>query len=318
MSELHTKLGRLLQLERQRQEIDLNDLSDELKISIHNLEAIESGDVAGLPSDLYFNLFAKSYAERLGIDYTRTVEAITMDLKESPAGSDEAAEAATDSAADGEVNAADQAEVAAAEAGSAFGKRVIAMVVAAIVVLAAFLVVYEVFLKSPAMEGERTTASDNAPGSASEDDSPGSVAAAYTRYEWNVPAYEKPTGLTLTLTARDESWATVVADGDTVVYRNLVPWREYQLEAKYRFLVSVGIPSRVETKLNGQVVNLRDPETGRISRSEINQTNAASILTRPIAAPEAVRPPMRRQDAVRTQEADSTGASPEQRTPDSL
>ena len=83
MTGLYVKIGKLLQMERTRQDVKLDDLAAELKISLANLEAIENGDSTSLPSALYFKLFAKSYAEALGIDYEATVEAIEQDMTSS-------------------------------------------------------------------------------------------------------------------------------------------------------------------------------------------------------------------------------------------
>ena len=83
MSEINVKLGELIKLERERRNINPEDFSTQLKISIANLESIESGDAKQLPSDLYFNLFAKSCCEALGIDFVRTTDAIKMELAET-------------------------------------------------------------------------------------------------------------------------------------------------------------------------------------------------------------------------------------------
>ncbi len=83
MSEVNKKLGILLKKERERQNIKIDDLSERLKISVSNLQSIEAGTTDGLPSDLYFSLFAKSYAESLGIDHSRTIEAIKLDCEET-------------------------------------------------------------------------------------------------------------------------------------------------------------------------------------------------------------------------------------------
>jgi len=60
MSELENKLGALLKLERERLQIDLTELSEELRITEANLINIEKGEVEKLPSKIYFGLFAKS------------------------------------------------------------------------------------------------------------------------------------------------------------------------------------------------------------------------------------------------------------------
>jgi len=80
MGELETKLGDLLKLERERLGKQLDDLSEALRIPEESLRAVEQGDVDSLPSTIYFGLFAKSYAESLGIDYGATVDAIKADL----------------------------------------------------------------------------------------------------------------------------------------------------------------------------------------------------------------------------------------------
>ena len=56
--------------------MSLEDLAVELKIPLASLESVESGDITTLPSEIYYSLFARSYAEALGIDYPRTIEAI--------------------------------------------------------------------------------------------------------------------------------------------------------------------------------------------------------------------------------------------------
>ena len=89
MNELYTKFGELLRLERERQNLKIEDLASDLKISEGNLEALESGNRDDLPSETYFGLFAKSYAEALGIDYSRTMEALREELGVSLEGNGE-------------------------------------------------------------------------------------------------------------------------------------------------------------------------------------------------------------------------------------
>jgi hypothetical protein len=108
--------------------------------------------------------------------------------------------------------------------------------------------------------------------------------AEFTAYEWDVPEYEPPSPLRLKLQAREESWATVIADGDTAVFQTLRPWREYEAEADYRLFVSVAQPSVVEVTLNDKTIDLRDPQSRRISRVEINQANVSDFFNAPESA----------------------------------
>ncbi|KAA3632490.1 MAG: hypothetical protein DWP97_10845, partial [Calditrichaeota bacterium] len=74
MSELQKQLGALLKSERERQEILIGDIAEKLKIAEANLAAIENGDISSLPSEIYFSLFSKTYAEALGIDYATVMD----------------------------------------------------------------------------------------------------------------------------------------------------------------------------------------------------------------------------------------------------
>ncbi len=281
MNELYAKLGKLLQLERQRQHIDFADLSDELKISVSNLKAIEAGEADALPSDLYFNLFAKSYAEYLGIDYTRTIEAIQMDIEES---ADE-----VESETDKEMGAAAPEDEGHPESvpdkhdtvsGVLLGKRVLILTAAIIALLLIFLGGYALLVDHPAAPGDESQPSNEMTATKQVVSQTGGAAFDFADYNWSVPQLEKPPDLILTLIARQESWAAVLADGDTVIFRNLIPWKRYIVEAKYHLAVSVGIPSQVEITINGQKVDLTDPESGRISGVEINQANVDIFLSR--------------------------------------
>ena len=95
MDEIRAKLGELLILERKRRNLDPEDLAKELKIPQDSLEAVEQGDVDRLPSKLYYELFAKAYCEAVGIDYQRTLEAISEEfgeLVDRPTGKPQAGE----------------------------------------------------------------------------------------------------------------------------------------------------------------------------------------------------------------------------------
>ncbi|UCC43309.1 MAG: DUF4115 domain-containing protein [Candidatus Zixiibacteriota bacterium] len=274
MSELHIKLGKLLQLERQRRGLALEDIAEELKITATNLEAIESGDADALPSELYFGLFAKTYAERLGIDYSRTTDAIMADLdtqEEEPAPTSRPTEIGEEAATAPEAVETEQSPSLAL-----FSRKLVVLVASIVGLFIIAVVVWEIFIDQERAVHPGDAGTEQVRAVADPESESSSPAVA--DYDWNVPEYPPPDKIQLTLVAREESWATIVADGDTVIYRSLIPWREYVAEADYRFRVSIGIPSRVETKLNGQLVNLRNPATRRISRVEINQINLSSFL----------------------------------------
>jgi len=279
MGDLHTKLGELLGIERKRRNLDLKDIAEELNITVGNLEALESGSVDALPTELYFKLFAKTYCEHLGIDYSRTIEAINDEIPES-AGNGRTQSENGRSTPDHHQKSAPRGKEGKSNwvLQWSSARRLVAVVAGAVVLLLVVIGVSNLFWNDTETSSGETT-SDVPTATISSGETQTSTSTDYPDFDWNVAEAAEPDRLTLKLTAREESWATVLADGDTVIYRNLVPWREYNVEAKYRILVSIGIPSVVETILNGKRVNLVDSGTKRVSRLEINQTNVVSLLS---------------------------------------
>ena len=286
MNELQKKLGELLEIERERRGVALADLSNELKISEDNLASIEAGNVSALPSELYYNLFAKSYAEYLGIDYSKTIEAIREEIGES-------LEPVDDTDRDSNGYEIDRSGLGDAETESAesdkqdvsFSRRAIIL---AAIIMGAFVVLLVGYKLLFRVDTSTIANDSDEPGvifstESMTEKSPSST--AFASYVWAAPERVDPDSLRLTLTAHEESWATVLADGDTAIYQNLTPWREYEVGAKYRLVVSVGIPRVTETKLNGEPVYLASPQTGRISRVEINQTNRDRFSSPPPRRP---------------------------------
>lgn len=274
--EVNKKFGELLKAERERQGINLEDLAEKLKIVASNLKAIEDGDASALPSELYFNLFSKTYSESLGIDYVRTIDAIKDDLNNKP----EIPEKAGDK--NNEKKTKDKEDTEGESSEKDYLKKGAYLIGGLVVILIVFLLLNKFVFSN----GEKVTTENNADSqSVQETKKADELNSTYANYDWNTPEYKQPGKLTLILTPREESWSTVVADGDTVIYRTLVPGRVYRAEADYRLLVSVGIPSVVKTTLNGKEVNLRDPETRRISRVLINQMNLDKFLNPPPPPP---------------------------------
>lgn len=260
-NEIQLKLGQLLKLERERQKINLADLAESLKIKEAHLESIERGAIDELPADLYFSLFAKSYAEAIGVDYQATIQAIEEDVGAAGPNQFERRE-------EGEAEEADESDEQQVKYG--FRKKLIWMFGGIIGVFVVFLVLMNWLFDAPeTADGE--TGEGGGPAAAL---SPhGFTEAELANYNFDTPPADKPEPLTLTIQASEETWTTAYADGDTAIFRSLVPGREYAVTADHRIIISIAHPSRVTTKLNGQDVFLRDPDSRRISRVLIDQVN---------------------------------------------
>jgi cytoskeleton protein RodZ len=76
-------IGEQLRLAREERGIPLREISDQTRISVHYLEAIESNDYKRLPGGIFNRSFVKAYARYVGYDEKEAVEAYTRHMRDS-------------------------------------------------------------------------------------------------------------------------------------------------------------------------------------------------------------------------------------------
>ena len=281
MGEVQKKLGYALRVERERRGLSLEDLSQQLKISESNLVAIEDGNPSALPGELYFKMFARSYAEALGIDYERTIEAIREELGQSPDGTnnhtlENGAEAEPAPAAEIKAPTIEIPTETPRKSGLRSGiKSYLLLGIMAIVVIGLAFVLFGPRSGKFGFFRLGEANSQQALGDSTDDGSE-SDAGAYRV----VAGSKESATLTLEMVARDRTWATVIADGDTALHYNLKPWREYVVGAQEKLLVSVVSPLSVDMKLNGIAVDFSDPEKGTVQNVEVTNDNMSLFIKR--------------------------------------
>jgi len=75
-------IGEQLRLAREGRGIPLREISDQTRISIHYLEAIEMNDYKRLPGGIFNRSFVKAYARYVGYDEKEAVEGYTRYMRE--------------------------------------------------------------------------------------------------------------------------------------------------------------------------------------------------------------------------------------------
>ena len=264
MGLVEQKMGELLRLERERRQLSLVEISSDLKIPQENLEGIEKGDLSLLPTPVYYGLFARSYSPALGIDYNRTLEAI----KEEVSQEQRRADRSRVSVKTEEVQVAPRIRDSTLRLDTPIRKLIGAAAILVLIFLT-YMVIDALFLSDGL---KRNGASEMLKGVDAE------RLNALAGFNWDVPGYKTPAEIKIDLKPKSESWSTVMADGDTVIFRRLIPGREYTATAKFRLVVSIGVPEAVDVEINGRLVDLRDPINQRISRVEVNQANLGTFL----------------------------------------
>ena len=268
-------------------------MAQDLKIAEGHLLAIEAGDVGGVPSELYFKLFARSYSDALGLDYQKVIELIREEMHEPANGT---SDSETDRPASPRPSRSSKAE-------SKQEGRGIFWIIAGVAVLILAAVSWLIFSKQDALrlgghENESVEVVD------SEETEDNTVALS--------SANRENMALSLDLVARDRTWALVIADGDTTLQTNLKPWREYYVGARESLIVSIGSPLAVEMTLNGTRANMTDPEDGSVSSVVITPENVSMFMQR------ALEDSLRAMDSLRDSiSQDSTGGIKKDTTKDS-
>ena len=82
-------IGEQLRLAREGRGIPLREISDQTRISIHYLEAIETNDYKRLPGGIFNRSFVKAYARYVGFDEKEAVDGYTRYMRELGDTSDE-------------------------------------------------------------------------------------------------------------------------------------------------------------------------------------------------------------------------------------
>lgn len=75
-------IGEQLRLAREARGIALREISDQTRISIHYLEAIETNDYRHLPGGIFNRSFVKAYARYVGFDEKQAVEGYTRHMRD--------------------------------------------------------------------------------------------------------------------------------------------------------------------------------------------------------------------------------------------
>lgn len=75
-------IGEKLRLEREAHGIALRDISEQTRISMRYLEAIETDDYRRLPGGIFNRSFIRAYAKFIGFDEHEAIEEYTRTLRE--------------------------------------------------------------------------------------------------------------------------------------------------------------------------------------------------------------------------------------------
>jgi cytoskeletal protein RodZ len=85
-----TTIGEKLRLAREESGISLRDISEQTRISMRYLEAIETDDYKRLPGGIFNKSFIKAYARHIGFDEAEAMESYLATLRQKGESTEEA------------------------------------------------------------------------------------------------------------------------------------------------------------------------------------------------------------------------------------
>ena len=261
MSDKYKKIGDALAAARRARNKSLQEASDGTRIMIKYLEAIENGQASALPSAPYFLLFARSYAQYLGIDQAIIDDIENVDRNGGPA----AAESASN-----ETIISLSPVVRRGHRRLILG-LIIGVSVCLLVILGYYFKWYALFSRGSDTSAVIASSPTDHSVSRSANDINANLNISYK-------PYEPPAKLTLNLKTNQEVWATVIKDGDTVLNRQLAAGDTGQWQADYRFQLSLGNTAAVALTLNGAPLAPLTARGPAVTALEINQANYRQFL----------------------------------------
>jgi cytoskeletal protein RodZ len=294
MADKFKEIGAILAAARREQHRSLKEAEESTKIMTQYLEAIEAGESEKLPTREYFMLFARGYAQYLGVD-----PSILEGIEEAPIAEKEVPEPTDEKATEELGPEGEEPEVQAKK----FGKTLLYLIIGIVVVFAAFFVYIQWF----AGTAENTTEPGYTESTGSQTESGQSPAKAAPKITIPDQPYQPPGKLDLRMVARQDVWTVVVRDGDTVLNRKLLAGQQRQWEAEYRYKLTLGISNGVDLYVNGDKLAPLTVRPRTIAGFEINQVNYRQFFNPPTDTTVSVSTPPSRtaQPKSQTTEDDS-------------
>ena len=259
MPDVNKQIGDILAATRREQKKSLSDVSEGTRIMAKYLEAVEAGDQSRLPSPAYFPLFSRSYAQYLGLD-PRVIEEI-LETDSGETAGEKSGEAKTPP---------DESE--SHRQARSFAKTLTVIIILAIVAFAIILIVRQLGQRSENQTGVSEHQTEEPESLGAGDNIVPELADS------NTTLYESPEPLSLHWDIKQDVWAVVIRDGDTVLNRELKAGEQRSWEANYRFRLTLGISTAVEMTLNGQRLAPLSDRPRAMSNIEINQVNYKQFL----------------------------------------
>ena len=298
------QIGAILREERIARGLSCADIAQECKLQVVFVKAIEDGHTDYLPSHIYYRMFARMYADTVGIDPDQLLGKLYPELP-PPEKPGYAGAGLRVQPVDADSNTVESTGVRV-QAGAhptyaphpinpqtpdsaTLRKRNVlraGMAVAgvlALFVIAKYTVLNNGFASEETNAGDTTAVTDVATGANTTTDE---AFTTGSNTETAFPAYQPREKLELTIKAKPSAkgaGVVVVADGDTLFNRKMRGGEVYTWNSNYRFKLDIADKDQVEVFIGGQRLKTSDVKGKRLRGLEITQLNFEQLLANPLS-----------------------------------
>ena len=263
MLDKYKEVGGILAAARKEKNKTVAAASESTRIMVRYIEAVETGRPENLPAPEYFMLFARSYAEYLGID-TAVFDEIEERVRAEAAAPDPR----------GRPAPPEPKPPKEPRRGRKFVAFIIVVFCLIVIAVAAYLAYTQWW--EPSRRGQ--SGAKRSALAVSQKDRRSAEDVSATDIAIPEQPYRPPGKLKLRMMAIRDIWAMVIRDGDTVFNQKLAIGTEQSWEADYRYRLTLTNALAVDLYLNDhKMLPLADKDQ-TVTDVEINQANFGKYL----------------------------------------
>ena len=263
-------LGSFLREKRKAKGLSLEQVSEEIRIKLSYLEALEEEKYELLPAPLYRKIFLKAYADYLGLNFEEilnkfSVEGAKVREKEDTFSAPPVKK---------EVQATEQVTIRKGKT-NYNSWLVLAGILLGVIIILLFIMHQQIYKYD---KETKIWTKEARLGPAFPMPDSGKLDSIATKKEEVKKNYSQSEGMTLRLEGLDRTWAMVIGDGDTLFTGFIKSGTQVEYQAQDYFKLTLGRAWVVKCYLNGEKLKSFGPKGKSIFGREINKSNYRDFL----------------------------------------
>ncbi len=263
-------LGSFLKEKRKAKGLSLEQVSEEIRIKLSYLEALEEEKYELLPAPLYKKIFLKAYADYLGLNFEEILNKFSVEGPKVREKEDTFSAPPVKK----EVKATEQVTIRKGKT-NYNSWLVLAGILLGVIIILLFVMHQQVYKYD---KDSKIWTKEARLGPALSVPDTGKLESISPKKEEVKKIPSQPEGMTLRLEGLDRTWAMVIGDGDTLFTGFINNGMQVEYQARDYFKLTLGRAWVVKGYLNGEKLKSFGPKGKSIFGREINKNNYRDFL----------------------------------------